>query len=172
MRAELNEPTTLPVLQRTGYFFARDTSMPETFQTTRLVEFRDTDAAGIVHFSVFFAYMEAAEHELLRHLGLSVVTEIDGKTVSWPRVAARCDYRKAIRFEQSVTIAVSVERIGTKSVTYRFDFRDQSGDAVADGTITAVCCEIPHGDIRESSRPVPIEIPALFIDKLRPYVIA
>ncbi|MGI9518237.1 MAG: acyl-CoA thioesterase [Pirellulaceae bacterium] len=146
--------------------------MPETFQTTRLVEFRDTDAAGIVHFSVFFAYMEEAEHELLRHLGMSVVSDIDGKTVSWPRVAARCDYRKAIRFEQTVTIDVSVERIGTKSVTWQFHFRDADGDAVAEGTVTAVCCEIPHGDIRENKRPIPIEIPELFVNKLQPYLIA
>ena len=49
--------------------------MPQSFRTSRRVEFRDTDAAGIVHFSVFFTWMEAAEHELLRSLGLSVVLE-------------------------------------------------------------------------------------------------
>ena len=37
-----------------------------TFRTTRRVEFRDTDAAGIVHFSAFFFYMESVEHEFLR----------------------------------------------------------------------------------------------------------
>ena len=30
---------------------------PKEFTTTRRVEFRDTDAAGIMHFSVFFLYM-------------------------------------------------------------------------------------------------------------------
>ena len=30
---------------------------PQEFTTTRRVEFRDTDAAGIMHFSVFFLYM-------------------------------------------------------------------------------------------------------------------
>ena len=46
--------------------------MGKVFKTRRRVEFRDTDMAGIVHFSVFFAYMEQAEHELLRSLGLGV----------------------------------------------------------------------------------------------------
>ncbi len=46
--------------------------MSEAYRTTRRVEFRDTDAAGIVHFSAFFFYMESVEHEFLRQLGLSV----------------------------------------------------------------------------------------------------
>ena len=41
--------------------------------TRRRVEFRDTDAAGIVHFSAFFVWMESAEHELLRAAGVPVV---------------------------------------------------------------------------------------------------
>ena len=41
-------------------------------QTRRRVEFRDTDAAGIVHFSAFFFWMESAEHELLRAAGVTV----------------------------------------------------------------------------------------------------
>ena len=30
----------------------------------RRVQFYETDAGGIVHFSVYFRYMEEAEHEL------------------------------------------------------------------------------------------------------------
>ena len=64
--------------------------MPTSFRTSRLVEFSDTDMAGIMHFSAFFRYMEAAEHELLRNLGFSVYCEIDGVPISFPRVAASC----------------------------------------------------------------------------------
>ena len=53
--------------------------MPTPFHTTRFVEFSDTDMAGIVHFSAFFKYMEAAEHELLRSLGFSVYSEVGGE---------------------------------------------------------------------------------------------
>ena len=45
---------------------------PAAFKTRRRVEFRDTDAAGIVHFSAFFFWMESAEHELLRAAGVDV----------------------------------------------------------------------------------------------------
>ncbi len=141
------------------------------FQTQRRVEFRDTDAAGIVHFSVFFAYMEEAEHALLRHIGLSVVSELNGRTISWPRVAARCDYRQSIRFEQLVDIDVSVVRLGNKSITWGFRFHCDDV-TLAEGSTTSVCCEIPHGDIRQPGIPVSIEIPDTFRDRLKPYTVA
>ena len=62
--------------------------MSTPFYTSRLVEFADTDMAGIIHFSAYFRYMESAEHELLRSMGYSVYSEIDGVTISFPRVAA------------------------------------------------------------------------------------
>ena len=69
------------------------------FTTRRRVEFRDTDAAGIVHFSAFFFWMESAEHELLRSIGLHVFEgQADGSEYSWPRVSVACDYTSAVRF--------------------------------------------------------------------------
>ncbi len=140
-----------------------------TFQTRRRVEFRDTDAAGIVHFSVFFNYMEAAEHEFLRHLGLSVVTRSGPVVISWPRVSARCDYRQSIRFEEIVDIDVSVRQLGNKSITWGFHFH-RDGVAIAAGEVTAVCCEIRHAAPDEPIRPVSIEIPQEFRNKLQPYL--
>jgi 4-hydroxybenzoyl-CoA thioesterase/acyl-CoA thioester hydrolase len=111
------------------------------FRVQRRVDFRDTDAAGIVHFSVFFTYMEAAEHEMLRSLQLSVVQRDPEGTFTWPRVAARADYQSALRFEDLVDIEVHVSRLGRKSVTYGFTF--MCGDRqVAIGELTAVCCRL------------------------------
>src|SRR3984893_8862096 len=56
-------------------YVGEENGMSEPYRTTRRVEFRDTDAAGIAHFSAFFFYMESVEHEFLRSLGLSVVSE-------------------------------------------------------------------------------------------------
>ena len=140
--------------------------MPRTFKTQRRVEFRDTDMAGIVHFSVFFAYMEEAEHQLLRELGIGVVCDIDGQTVSFPRVAASCNYRSAIKFEDIVDIEISIKRIGTKSVTYSHAFT-RDGQPVADGEITAVCCRFDHA---HSGKPESIPTPAKIINVLRPYL--
>ncbi len=139
--------------------------MPEVFKTERRVEFRDTDMAGIAHFSNFFVYMEQAEHALLRSLGLAVICEIDGREISFPRVNAKCDYLNAIRFEDMIDIRVSVTKIGTKSITYGFDFfREQT--PVAKGSITVVCCLMRQGE-----RPESIATPQAFIDAIKPYLV-
>ena len=53
----------------------------------RRVEFAETDAAGMVHFSVFFRYMEEAEHAAWRAAGLDIFEGHEEQ--SWPRISAR-----------------------------------------------------------------------------------
>jgi 4-hydroxybenzoyl-CoA thioesterase/acyl-CoA thioester hydrolase len=141
-------------------------TVSRVFTTSRRVEFRDTDAAAIVHFSVFFAYMEQAEHELLRSVGLSVIQEYNGRTISWPRVHAECNYRKPARFEDELEIQVTVARIGEKSVTYQFRFV-RGRDAIADGQIVAACCEVEDRHIKTA-----VSIPAEFAARIQPFVAA
>jgi 4-hydroxybenzoyl-CoA thioesterase/acyl-CoA thioester hydrolase len=129
------------------------------------VEFRDTDAAGIVHFSVFFAYMEQAEHEFLRSLGLSVVQRFNDRWISWPRVRAECDYRKPARFEDVLDVSVGVGRIGDKSVTYQIDFR-LKGETIAQGKIVAACCEVDRHQLKSS-----VNVPEEFARAIRPFVV-
>src|SRR6516165_3512154 len=114
--------------------------MAEPFRTTRRVEFVDTDMARIVHFSNFFRFMESAEIDFLNALGLSVSMQTEeGKWIGFPRVSASCDYFKPAKFLDVVEITVRVETLGAKSVTYQFEFF-KSGELLARGQITAVCC--------------------------------
>jgi len=115
--------------------------MPVAFRTRRRIEFVDTDTACIVHFSNFFRFMESAEVEFLRSLGLSVKMPWEGQVLGFPRVSASCDYVKPVRFEDVVDIAVTVERVGTKSVTYAFEFT-KDGEPIARGQVTSVCCRV------------------------------
>jgi acyl-CoA thioester hydrolase len=130
--------------------------MSEPYRTTRRVEFRDTDAAGIAHFSAFFFYMESVEHEFLRQLGLSVLSEDETGPVSWPRVSASCDYQSAVRFEDVLDISLRIARRGAKSVTYEFEFVCASRP-IAKGKTIAVCCRFPAGGSPESV-PIPNEM--------------
>jgi acyl-CoA thioester hydrolase len=138
-------------------------AMALRFKIQRMVEFKDTDMAGIVHFSNFFVYMEQVEHAFLRSLDLGVVMEVEGSRISWPRVRAECNYRQSIRFEELIDIELYIQRIGNKSITYGFDFL-KNQQVVADGLITAVCCILNSG-----KKPEPIPIPQVFIEALTPY---
>ena len=160
------------------------------FITQRRVEFRDTDAAGIVHFSAFFPMMEAAEHAMLRSLGISVMASPAGGEhaksqpsndspghVTWPRVSAHCDYRAAARFEDILDVAVSVLHLGNSCVEYGIRFtRAEPGDAtdsaskptptvIADGKLTAVCCTLsPGGKLKKT--PIPEDLRKLLAKHL------
>ena len=111
--------------------------MPTPFQTSRRVEFGDTDMAGILHFAMFFRYMEAAETDFLLSRGLSVIWHKDDVWYSFPRVSAACDYARPARFGETIAITVTVEKVGRSSVTYRFDFT-RGADSLAVGRITTV----------------------------------
>ena len=123
------------------------------FQVTRRVEFADTDMAGIMHFAAFYDFMEAAEHALLRSIGLGVFMEDAEGQISWPRVSSGCDYASPAHCGELLTTEVAVERIGNASVTYLFRIRHEDRD-VARGTMTSVCCRIAAGQ-----PPQPIAIP-------------
>ena len=91
------------------------------FQTTHRVAFHETDMAGIVHFSNYFRFMEAAEVEFLRSRGLSVAMPWREEPIGFPRVSASCDYLSPAFFEDVLDIQVTLERMGQKSVAYAFE---------------------------------------------------
>jgi 4-hydroxybenzoyl-CoA thioesterase/acyl-CoA thioester hydrolase len=137
--------------------------MSRRFVWERRVEFRDTDAAGIAHFSTFFTMMEQAEHAWLRELGYSVLMKRADHALSWPRVAAECSFESPLWFEEIVQLEGQIAKLGRTSVTYRFQFR--CGDrSVAVGSITTVCCRVVHGKPPES-----VEIPPEIRSKLSEY---
>ena len=130
--------------------------MPSEHRATRRIEFPDTDLAGIVHFSRFFVFMEAVEHEFLRSLGTSVVTEWEGNRIGWPRLSATCDYLAPARFEEVLDVRLTVVRKGTRSLTYGFSFtRDDI--PIAKGTLGVVCC-VCNPDEPLQTIPIPLWI--------------
>ncbi len=134
--------------------------MTTPFRTTHRVEFHETDMAGIVHFSNFFRFMEVAEVEFLRAHGLHVSWREAHGRYGFPRVSATCDYFKPVRFEDIIDITVTVEQVGTKSVSYIHEFR-HAGSLIARGKITAVYVRVD-----EDHKLQAIEIPAEIRAKL------
>lgn len=108
-----------------------------------LVQFSDTDMAGIMHFANFFRFVERAEHAFYRSLGLSIAEKKDqhpeGEAVGWPRVHASCDYFAPLRFEDHVEVEILLEEIRTRSLKYVFRVRKQDGTPCAEGRVATVC---------------------------------
>ena len=160
---------------------AGEPSSDSWFRCRRIVEFRDTDAAGIAHFSAFFFWMESTEHEFLRELGMRVVDNtpedeeslrrelasdegIGGELeVSWPRVSVSADYKAAVRFGDTLDVFIAVAEQGSSSITYCFRF-ESSGNLVATGTVVVVRCLMRRG-----MKPLPVRIPAGISERMKPY---
>ncbi len=116
--------------------------MPYEFRVRRRVEFSETDMAGIVHYSNFFRYMEAAEHAFFRSLGTSIVMDQHEPKLGWPRVHAHCDYMAPLRFEDEIEIQMLIAEKKSKALTYLFRiWKLNSAPPVesARGKITVVC---------------------------------
>jgi YbgC/YbaW family acyl-CoA thioester hydrolase len=126
--------------------------MASEYRLRRRVQFYETDAAGIVHFSWFFRYMEEAEHALWREAGLSIHTP--GSEYGFPRISTSFDFHRALRFEQEFDIHIRVTAITNKSIQYACELTDGAA-RIATGTLTVVC--VRH---RPNEPMVSAEIPA------------
>ena len=85
----------------------------------RRVQFVDTDLAGIVHFSKILCYVEEAEHSVMQ--GVSVpAMDVSG---GFPKVHVDCDYLSPLRFGDDAEIQMCLERVGSKSLTWKFTVR-------------------------------------------------
>jgi len=99
----------------------------------RRVQFVDTDLAGIVHFSKILCYVEEAEHFVMQQLSVKPVDASGG----FPKVHVDCDYRSPLRFGDDVEIQMNLEKIGEKSLTWRFTLR-VAGLYSAEGSLVTV----------------------------------
>jgi len=138
--------------------------VPYEFTITRQVEFSDTDMAGIMHFSNFFRFMEAAEHAFFRSLGFSIHSNDVQPLVGFPRVHAECDFRSPLRFEDVVEIRLLVREKRQKSLVYDFVFRklnEQPLREVARGKLAVACVQRD-----QTGKMTGIPIPRAIADKI------
>jgi acyl-CoA thioester hydrolase len=113
------------------------------------VGYIDTDASGLIYFTAVFRWVEAAEIELYRKLGL-----LDG-SIRLPRRQVEAEYLLPIRFDDEIEVTLRVERVGTTSVTYSWDALLR-GEVAARGRFTAV-----HIGPTGRAEPLPDRVKAL-----------
>lgn len=105
----------------------------------RRVEFAETDMAGQVHFSVFFRYMEEAEHAIWRKAGMRIAAE--GREHQWPRISAHCDFKSRLRVDDEFEVRTVIAKVTNRTIQWAHTM--VRGDTiVAQGTVTAVCVKL------------------------------
>jgi acyl-CoA thioester hydrolase len=125
---------------------------------TRRVQFYETDAGGIVHFSVYFRYMEEAEHALWRAAGLSI-HDRDAE-VGWPRVHAAFDYHRPLRFEEEFEAWIRIVAVEERTISYTC-LLTRGDTRIATGRVT-IACATRRPDLPMRATAIPPDIRARF----------
>jgi 4-hydroxybenzoyl-CoA thioesterase len=128
------------------------------FSFERPIRFEDVDAARIVFFPRFFNYAHEAMEAFFDRLEGGYHGLVIGRSVGLPAVHVEADFKSPLRYGDRVRIGVAVERVGTTSVTLRFDMTK-----VADGTPVATLRHVVVStDLHAmKSRPFPDDVRVL-----------
>jgi acyl-CoA thioester hydrolase len=136
-----------------------------TFTLVRRVEFHETDAAGLMHFSNFYRWMEVCEHEWFRSLGLAMMaTDPAGVRRGWPRRESACTHLRPLRCGDEVRVRGSVEAVGASSLAFAFIFEKNRGGRwteVARGRMTTAHVRQDAAG-RMEAEPMPVAVHAAF----------
>lgn len=107
------------------------------FTYEQKVQWVDTDAAGITHFTAAFRYAEAAEVAYFEHLGKADVMRLAQAGYALERVHVEADYHRPFRFGDVVRVRVRPLRVGGRSLSLAFAM-----DRTADPPNTSPAVEV------------------------------
>ena len=105
----------------------------------RTVEFHETDAAGLVHFSNYFRYAESAEHALYRSIDYSMMKKVDGAFLGWPRVRAQAKYSAPLDSGDVMRIELWIAELKDKAIDWNYKiFKDKDDTLAAKGSFVTL----------------------------------
>ena len=123
------------------------------FSYTFPVRFADVDHAGIVYYPRFFHYFHTAFEEFFRHhMGAGAYVDLlDRRRIGFPAVRSECDYKIPVRFGDLLRADMTIERLGSKSIRFRYRLYRIEGakagageELSADGVVVCVVTDLAN----------------------------
>ena len=111
------------------------------FTIEEYVRWSDVDAAGIVCYGAYVRFIEIAETELFRSIGMPYGKVFDRFDCWLPRVHFSCDFHLPARLDEKLRLNAFVKRIGTTSVGLGFNIDNAGQGRVADFEVVLVCLD-------------------------------
>ena len=97
------------------------------------VYYKDVDQMGIVYYSRYYEYFEAARTELLKSLGIQV-TAIEQDGYLLPVITSHCDYRIGANFEDNLIINTIIKELPKPRLRIDYEIhRDNSDECLVSG---------------------------------------
>lgn len=125
------------------------------------VRWGDVDYAGIIRYDAYTRFMELAESELFRSLGIRYHEFVERFDFTIPRRSMHIDFESPPTLDERLEVVTYISRVGGTSLTLNFDFFGEHGELRAAGHLVLVC--VPRG--AKSAAPWPPE----FITRLERY---
>lgn len=105
--------------------------MPVEHTERMRVNWVDTDASGLIHYTAALRYFEVPEHALMREL-------LAERTFLLPRVHVEADYEAPLRYPDEFDCTARVVRVGRSSVHWEYEIVRSDGVRAIRGRIVAV----------------------------------
>ncbi len=121
------------------------------------VYYRDVDQMGIVYYTRYLEYFEAARTELLRSIGLDV-TKIEQMGYFLPVIASHCDYKNSAKFDDELSVVTKINELPRSSMKIEYEIFNSDEKLLVTGYTV-------HTFINTSGKAV--KPPKLLIEKLR-----
>jgi len=96
------------------------------------VRWGETDAAGIVFYPSFYAWMDEATHHYFSEIGYPTTKMFEDSKMGIPLCEAKCVFKAPLFFGDQVTIVTTIEDIGNKVFVINHTFMKE-GQTVAEG---------------------------------------
>jgi len=121
------------------------------------VYYRDVDQMGIVYYTRYLEYFEAARTELLRSIGFDV-TKIEQMGYYLPVISCHCDYKKSAKFDDELSIITKVNDLPRSSMKIDYEVYNSENILLVTGYTV-------HSFI--NTKGLSVKPPRILIEKLR-----
>ncbi|SDI40973.1 acyl-CoA thioester hydrolase [Alteribacillus persepolensis] len=81
-----------------------------------LINWGDTDMAGIVYYPNYFKWFDIAGHQFFRSCQLSPLTLEKERGVILPMIDVRCTFEKPLYYDDVITIETTVSEVNRKTI--------------------------------------------------------
>jgi acyl-CoA thioester hydrolase len=116
------------------------------------VRYADTDAAGIVHYARYLAYLEVARAEALRALGVAPEA-VAAFSVAARVLEAKLHYRAPARFDDLLDVGARVTKVSDTRFHWAYEIRRNSDQQMVLTAETEHCWSDGGPSPRASSIP-------------------
>lgn len=136
-----------------------------TFEVRERVRWSDCDPLGIIYFGSYIRFFEIAEFELFRACGLPFERLRRELGVALPRKAFDAVFHSPAEMDEEVIVQASIVKIGTTSLTFRFEvLRASDRTPRASATLTVV--NVDRATMQK--RAIPAEVRSALAPFVRP----